>query len=89
MRIALDAMGGDHAPGPIVAGAVEAVGDQPELTVVLVGDQAQIEAELAKAPERPATACRSSTPARSSAWTRSPSRPSARSGTTRSRGAGA
>ena len=25
MRIALDAMGGDHAPGPIVAGAVEAV----------------------------------------------------------------
>ena len=25
MRIALDAMGGDHAPGPIVAGAVQAV----------------------------------------------------------------
>ena len=53
MRIALDAMGGDHAPGPIVAGAVEAVGDQPELTVVLVGDQARIEAELAKAPDAP------------------------------------
>src|SRR5918993_1821048 len=53
MRIALDAMGGDHAPGPIVAGALEAVGDQPELIVVLVGDQAQIEAELAKAPEAP------------------------------------
>ena len=54
MRIALDAMGGDHAPGPIVAGAVEAVSDQPELTVVLVGDKARIEAELARFPEAPA-----------------------------------
>jgi glycerol-3-phosphate acyltransferase PlsX len=43
MRIALDAMGGDHAPGPIVAGAVQAVQAEPELTVVLVGDQAQVE----------------------------------------------
>jgi phosphate acyltransferase len=48
MRIALDAMGGDFAPGPIVAGAVQAVAAAPELTVVLVGDQAQIEAELAR-----------------------------------------
>src|SRR5262245_62172925 len=53
MRIALDAMGGDHAPGPIVAGAVEAVCDLPELTVVLVGDHDRIGAELAKAPEAP------------------------------------
>jgi glycerol-3-phosphate acyltransferase PlsX len=36
-------MGGDHAPGPIVAGAVQAVAGDPELQVVLVGDQAQIE----------------------------------------------
>ena len=43
MRIALDAMGGDHAPGPIVAGAVQAVQADPELNVVLVGDQAQVE----------------------------------------------
>lgn len=43
MRIALDAMGGDHAPGPIVAGAVQAVADDPELTVVLVGDRAKVE----------------------------------------------
>jgi phosphate acyltransferase len=42
MRIALDAMGGDHAPGPIVTGAVQAVGENPDLTVVLVGDQAHI-----------------------------------------------
>jgi phosphate acyltransferase len=42
MRIALDAMGGDHAPGPIVAGAVQAVTEEPELHVVLVGDQARV-----------------------------------------------
>lgn len=43
MRLALDAMGGDHAPGPIVAGAINAVKNNPDLTVVLVGDQAQVE----------------------------------------------
>ena len=43
MRIALDAMGGDHAPEPIVAGAVQAVAADPELRVVLVGDQARVE----------------------------------------------
>jgi glycerol-3-phosphate acyltransferase PlsX len=43
MRIALDAMGGDHAPGPVVTGAVQAVAADPELRVVLVGDQAQVE----------------------------------------------
>jgi glycerol-3-phosphate acyltransferase PlsX len=42
MRIALDAMGGDHAPGPIVAGAVQAVKADSNLRVVLVGDQAQV-----------------------------------------------
>src|SRR3954466_1059352 len=49
MRIALDAMGGDHAPGPIVAGAVQAAAADPELRVVLVGDQAQVEPLLAGA----------------------------------------
>ena len=53
MRIALDAMGGDHAPGPIVAGAVAAVRERPDLTVLLVGDQARIEAELATHPDAP------------------------------------
>ncbi|MBT8215233.1 MAG: phosphate acyltransferase PlsX [Acidimicrobiia bacterium] len=37
-RIALDAMGGDHAPGEIVAGALDS-----ELDVVLVGDRAVLE----------------------------------------------
>src|SRR6188508_3401468 len=50
MQIALDAMGGDHAPGPIVAGALRAVAADPELRVVLVGDQAQVEPLLAAAP---------------------------------------
>jgi glycerol-3-phosphate acyltransferase PlsX len=49
MRIALDAMGGDHAPGPIVAGAVQAVAAEPELRVVLVGDQDAVGPLLAKA----------------------------------------
>lgn len=53
MRIALDAMGGDFAPGPIVAGAVEAVLDQEDLVTVLVGDKERIEAELVKAPGAP------------------------------------
>src|SRR5262245_2819819 len=47
MQIALDAMGGDHAPGPIVAGAVQAVTGDPELRIVLVGDRAQVEPYLA------------------------------------------
>ncbi len=52
MRIALDAMGGDHAPEPIVAGAIQAACAEPELTIVLVGDQAQIEPLLPSGPER-------------------------------------
>jgi glycerol-3-phosphate acyltransferase PlsX len=43
MRIALDAMGGDQAPTPIVAGALQAVGSNSDITVVLVGDRERIE----------------------------------------------
>src|SRR5207245_4402915 len=43
MRIALDAMGGDHGTGPNVAGALLALTAVPDLMIVLVGDQAQIE----------------------------------------------
>jgi glycerol-3-phosphate acyltransferase PlsX len=46
MRIALDAMGGDHAPAPIVAGALQALAADADLTVVLVGDSTAIEALL-------------------------------------------
>jgi len=48
MRIALDAMGGDHGPAPNVAGAVQAVAAAPDVVVVLVGDRPRLEAELAK-----------------------------------------
>ena len=46
MKIAVDAMGGDHAPQMIVKGAVEAAGEQG-ISVILVGDQKLVEAELA------------------------------------------
>ncbi len=44
--IALDAMGGDHAPSETVAGAVEAA--RHGVSVVLVGDEGAISDELAK-----------------------------------------
>ncbi|MFO0936521.1 MAG: phosphate acyltransferase PlsX [Gemmataceae bacterium] len=49
MRLALDAMGGDHGPGPNVAGAVAAVNSAPDLEISLVGDPAVIEPLLAQA----------------------------------------
>ena len=49
MRLALDAMGGDHGPGPNVAGAVAAVNAAPDLEVVLIGDPAIVEPLLANA----------------------------------------
>ena len=52
MRLALDAMGGDHGPGPNVAGAILALSAVPDLTVVLVGDRAQLETLLPTLPDR-------------------------------------
>ncbi len=54
MRIALDALGGDHGPAPNVAGAVLAVHAIPDLTVVLVGDRRLNEELLAGAGSVPA-----------------------------------
>ena len=45
--IALDAMGGDNAPRELVAGAVQAA-RQEGIQVLLVGDKAAVEAELAQ-----------------------------------------
>ena len=47
VRVALDAMGGDNAPGEIVLGAVEAAREYG-VGVYLVGNEAAIRAELAK-----------------------------------------
>jgi glycerol-3-phosphate acyltransferase PlsX len=53
MKIAVDAMGGDYAPGNIVAGAVDALQNGTAITrLFLVGQQEQVEAELAKAGPR-------------------------------------
>ncbi len=49
MKVALDAMGGDHAPQATVAGAVLALREFPKLEkLFLVGDEARIRAELEK-----------------------------------------
>jgi phosphate acyltransferase len=45
VRIAIDAMGGDHAPGEIVAGALRAR-EELGVDILLVGDPQQIEAAL-------------------------------------------
>ncbi|MFM8273401.1 MAG: phosphate acyltransferase PlsX [Gemmata sp.] len=49
MRIALDAMGGDHGPAPNVGGAALALAANPDLTIVLVGDEGQLAPLLAAA----------------------------------------
>ncbi|SHF50696.1 phosphate acyltransferase PlsX [Ornithinibacillus halophilus] len=46
MKIAIDAMGGDHAPKEIVLGAMEAVSKNKDLHISLVGDQQQISTYL-------------------------------------------
>lgn len=52
MKIALDVMGGDHAPSEIVKGAVESVEKLKDLTAIyLVGDVAVIREELEKYPK--------------------------------------
>lgn len=48
VRIAVDAMGGDHGPSEMVAGAVEAVEARPQIQVLLVGKEDVIAAELAR-----------------------------------------
>jgi glycerol-3-phosphate acyltransferase PlsX len=46
MRIAVDAMGGDHAPREIVRGAIDYALSSPD-EVILVGDVPRLEREIA------------------------------------------
>lgn len=46
IKVAVDAMGGDHAPGEIVKGAVDAVNARGDIKVFLVGRQDAVEEEL-------------------------------------------
>ena len=48
IKVAVDAMGGDHAPAEIVKGSIEAVQASSKLKVYLVGRKDAIEAELSK-----------------------------------------
>ena len=48
VNVALDAMGGDNAPGEVVKGAVEAVNDKENIRVYLTGPKARIDEELAQ-----------------------------------------
>jgi glycerol-3-phosphate acyltransferase PlsX len=54
VHIALDAMGGDHAPTEIVRGALQALAADPDLSLTLVGDEARLQTELAALGGRPA-----------------------------------
>ncbi len=47
-NIALDAMGGDNAPGEIVKGAMDAILKEPNMKVFLVGKEDLIQKELSK-----------------------------------------
>src|ERR1043165_7419611 len=53
MRIALDAMGGDDAPRAMVEGALDYARAHPGHTVILVGREPDIAAELARLGGKP------------------------------------
>ncbi|MDA8079696.1 MAG: phosphate acyltransferase PlsX [Nitrospiraceae bacterium] len=46
MRIALDAMGGDYAPSVNIEGAVETVGENDSIDIILVGNETVLRQEL-------------------------------------------
>lgn len=48
VKVAVDAMGGDHAPAEIVKGVVDAVNESRKVKVCLVGAEDRIRAELSK-----------------------------------------
>ena len=54
MRIAVDAMGGDHAPREVVRGAIDYAAGTTADEVILVGDVARIEGASRRRPSRPA-----------------------------------
>jgi glycerol-3-phosphate acyltransferase PlsX len=48
VRVAVDAMGGDNAPGEIVKGAVDALAESDRLKIFLVGKEQLVNEELSK-----------------------------------------
>ena len=51
MRIAVDALGGDEAPGEIISGAVAAARLLPDNEILLVGDEARVSKYLDEKPD--------------------------------------
>ena len=49
VRIAVDAMGGDNAPHEVVMGAVQALQNDKDLEVLLIGNEEKIKTELTHA----------------------------------------
>ncbi len=56
VRIAIDAMGGDHGPKVIVPGAALALEERPDLAFLLFGDEKSIRPHLARYPKLAARA---------------------------------
>ncbi|MDX1592796.1 MAG: phosphate acyltransferase PlsX [Gammaproteobacteria bacterium] len=52
VTIALDAMGGDHGPGVVVPAALEILDRHRDVALVLVGDEAELEAHCGEARAR-------------------------------------
>ena len=48
INIAVDAMGGDYAPGEIIKGAVQAAGMRDDIRIILVGQEETVKEELKK-----------------------------------------
>lgn len=46
IRVAVDAMGGDYAPGEMIAGAVDAVNENQEIQILLVGQEQVVKEKL-------------------------------------------
>lgn len=46
MKLAIDAMGGDHAPASVVEGAMKAIAHLPDVHITLIGDEEQIRPHL-------------------------------------------
>jgi glycerol-3-phosphate acyltransferase PlsX len=57
VRVAVDALGGDNAPGEIIAGALAAARELPNNKFILVGDEATIEPRLREAPDNVSLHC--------------------------------
>ena len=49
MKLAIDAMGGDHAPEAVVLGAMEAISKIKKLSITLIGDETKIKEYLSNA----------------------------------------